>query len=655
MTTRELTFTVLSGWLLTAAGQPAFAADAVAPSVIERIFAEPSPLSEVAWDEAHVRLSEIESASNPGPYQATRSPHVRFIREAMGLASVRQITIQKNDQAGMSLQALNCIQRIVAERPCNVAYVINSLEEARRMSTRLLRLLKANPATRDHIIEDPHEDVELQTLTFRLREMTIYFIGGGSIGALANKQLAVVFVDEADKIPRVSVGSNTHIVDEAKSRFKTVPLGDALIVVFSKPNQETDVVHTEFKLGTMRTGRMPCPHCGHVQEWIQERVRFDHCRLDNGDFDKARVLREAHYQCQRAGTPACPDGRIFDHHRAFTTAHIDYVATNPNPEPGHESIHLTDFLLNPTHFPDASLGRIALDLIAGLKNPTKMKAVQAARFGLPEMLQRAQVSEDHVLALRSNYLRGTLPPGIIWAGLYADVQGYGPKWTKFGFNRAGEFFLSDWGTFLALDDLLDEYRVPIPEVDWSVPVADGREQPRTGAVLLPAAGGIDEGDQAKLIWSFCVRSNFDFLPTKGRGGYQVRGRSLVTPSPRSHDGVEFHAYHFNDDQFKKELYLHRIRDHAKIVAGKSRVARMHLPWNVDSQYVNELMSERLTITRDKAGYQVETWTKEGPNDFGDATKGAFVMWHVVGPQVCADWDAAHPPAAPAPVSTPAPS
>lgn len=642
---------------LPLAASPAFAPTSVVPGVCERIFAEPSPLGEVAWDEEFVFLNTVESRTSPGLYRSAITPHVVPLREAMGHPATRQITIQKNDQAAITRTVLNLIHRIVAERPRNIIYAINSLEEARRMSARIKASLEDSPATREQVTEDPAEDVELQTLTFRLREMTIFFVGGGSIGAMANKQIALIIVDEADKIPRVGSGNNTHIVDEGKSRFKSVPLGDALIIVFSKPNQETDIVHTEYQLGTKEHGQMPCPHCGEKQEWLQERLRFDHCKLPSGDYDKARVEKETFYACRRMGTPACPDGKIYDRHRGYTTAHIEYVATNPNPEPGHRSFILTDFLLNPAHFPDASLGRIALDLIAGFKNPAKMKAVQAARFGLPEMLQRAQLKEDDILALRSNYLRGTVPRGVIWCGIYSDLQGYGPKWVKFGFKRNGELVLIDWGTFLAIDDLMDEITVPIPEVDESVPLdmqlvndAEGSPlppelrggQPRTGRVWYPADGGIDEGDQQKLVHAFVVRSNFFFLPTKGRGGYQTRGKSLVTPSPRNHEGHEFQAYHFNDDQFKKELYIHRIRDHAKILAGKTKVPRIHVPLDIDAQLITELTNERLTKTRNAAGYMVENWEVTTPNDFGDALKGATVMWHVVGSEVIAGYDAEHP-------------
>jgi phage terminase large subunit GpA-like protein len=504
--------------------------------------------------------------------------------------------------------------------------------------------LNSCPATRQRM--DEEEDGDLQTLTLFLRDMTVYFVGGGSLGAVANKQIAVIIVDEADKIPRLT-GKQAHVVDEGKSRFKSVPAGDALMIVLSKPNQEVDITTVEYRKGTMEKGFMPCPHCGLLQEFLQERLRYDHCKLPGGDHDLARVLEETHYLCVQAGSAACPDGRIYDHHRTFTCDRIEYRPTNPNPEPGHRSFEVSDFLLNPVHFPDARFGRIAIDMIEGFKNPVKMKSVQAGRFGKEELLQRAELKQDDILKLRGNYRRGTAPRGLVYCGIFSDVQGSGPKWVKYGFRRNGELVVIDWGAFLVLDDLIPEsLTVEIPEVDESVPLAADVDQPRTGRLLRPQQGWIDEGDEQKQVLSFCIRSSFFFLPTKGRGGYQTRGTTIVAESPRDHELQQFVAYHFNDDQFKKELYVHRIRDHEKIIAGKKpNTPRIWVPHDIDEALMLELTNERLTIKKDARGFTQEEWEKTGPNDYGDGVKGALISWHVMGPRILSELAAADKAAA----------
>lgn len=626
-----------------AAPRLAFSPGSPVPLVFARVFAERSAFNVHQWAEANITLRKTASA-NSGPYRLARTPHTRFLQELFTTPGVRRITVKKSDQAAITESILNFIRYCVAESPRNILYVIDSANEAKRIArTRLEPSLQDCPVTRQHISAE--DEAELQTLTFYLRDMTLYFAGGSSIGAIANKPVSVVIIDEADKIPRIT-GGHTHVAEEAESRMKAAAADEQLFILLSKPNLETDVTTVAFRRGSQHRAFLPCPHCGHLQEFVQERLRFDHCRLPGGDFDLARVLAETHYLCAQAGTPACPDGRILDAHRTAMLARIEWRPHNPNPEPGHISLEISDFLLDPGYFPDVAFGRIALDLIDGFKNPAKMKAVQARRFGKEELLQRAELKEDDILRLRSHYLRGTAPRGLVWCGIYSDLQGYGPKWLKFGFNRAGELFCLDWGTHLAIDDLLATAAEPIPELDESQPFfppdsrtgTPARFAP-TGRSLVPSHGWIDEGDEQKHVLSFCVRSGFFFLPTKGRGGYQIRG-SLVTESPRDHDGAAFVAYHFNDDQFKKDLYLHRIRDHEKIVAGKKRgVARLHVPVDVDAQFCAELTSEHLKLERDTRGFTVEKWEKQGPNDFGDCVKGALVAWHVMGPRILAELDA----------------
>lgn len=614
---------------------PAFASDSPVPAVLARVFAPPSDLSEVKYAEANVILSEKESRTNPGPYQLSVTPHTGFIQECFGNPALRQVTIKKNDQAAITRSVFNRIHRIVDELPRNVLYVINSREEATRISHRLEASLLASPATRAKLRGSDEEagadgSADVQVLTYYLEDMDVYFVGGGSIGAVANKQISVIVIDEADKIPRIKGpnGQLTHVVDEAKSRFKSVPAGDALLIVLSKPATESDITTTEYRKGTMRKGYMPCPHCFEMQEFVQDRLRFDHCRQPSRDFDRARVLDETYYECVRAGTTACPDGKIYDRHRTFCVSRIEYRATNPNPDPEHESFELSDFLLDPTYFADASFGRIALDLIDGFKKPGDMPAIQARRFGKEELAQAVDLKEDDVLVLRGNYRRGTVPRGLVYFALFSDFQGTGPKWVKGGFRRNGELVISDWGSHLALDDLVPELDVDIPEVDESQPLVPEVPQPPTGRHLRCMEGGIDEGYKTEHVRDFCLRSNFRFIPTKGSHTANLRG-SVVSPSITTHKGVEFQVYHFNDSQFKRALYLDRMRDHRKIVAGKTRVPRMWLPIDVDEEFVTEIRNEVLLQKKDKYGILRPVWQKNGPNDRGDGVKGLLVMWHVV--------------------------
>src|SRR5688500_10292342 len=97
------------GLAVILAASSAWSPGSIVGDVCERVFAEPSPLGEVAWDESNIFLSEKESRTSPGLYSSAVTPHARFIREQMGNPLLRQITIRKNDQSSITRHALNLI------------------------------------------------------------------------------------------------------------------------------------------------------------------------------------------------------------------------------------------------------------------------------------------------------------------------------------------------------------------------------------------------------------------------------------------------------------------------------------------------------------------------------------------------------------------
>ncbi|HVT74571.1 MAG TPA: terminase gpA endonuclease subunit [Lacunisphaera sp.] len=603
---------------------PAFAPDSVAPEIAERVFAPACELNTWQFAQRHITLSEKASPTNPGPYDPDIAPHTKFFQEQLDNPLVHQITIKKSSQSGFTQSVLNKIVKCVAVEPVNILYTIDSLNEIKRVAhDRLKPMLEMCPLSAQVIKDD--EDAELQTLTFYLRDMSVYLSGGGSIGAVANKSIGLGIVDEADKIPRMT-GNHGHVVDEVKSRFKTIE--NFKLVVMSAPNEEIDITTTEYRKGSQHKFHVPCPHCGEFQLMVPERVVFGHCKRPDGDYDRERVKAEAHYSCIRAGTPECPDGRIFDHHKRGMALRGEWRPTNTNAEPGHVSIECTDLY---SLFPGARFGLIALDIIDSQHNPAKKKAVWRDRFGQEWKTQRAVITNEQIRALRGTYLRGTLPKDIgrqFVIPLASDVQGDVRKWVRGAFNRKDELFIVDYGASLAYDDLLIEADVPV-------------KHPETGEEYRTPEGMIDEGFETKNVRAFCIRAaaaGRPFYPAKGRGNVQTRG-ALVSASPVAQDGTEFEAYHFNDDEFKRGFYLDRIRDLNKIITGVSKVPRLWLPADCEAEFMAELCGEHLVPVPNPYGFTRYVWEKKSTNDWGDAIKLLYVWWFIAGPAYKETWQA----------------
>lgn len=603
---------------------PIWSPDSELPAMLSRFFAEP-PAKNV-WQVAEdcVVLDSKQSPGNPGPYRVSVAPWTRFVQEKFTDPGVHQITIKKNSQGGYTQAILNCIHFCVRYQPRNVLYVIDSLQEARRIAKiRLMASLLRDPEATQAFTEDANDK---STLTVNMRDMFMMFAGGGSIGAVANKPIELGVVDEADKIPRIT-GGQGHVVNEMKARFKTIP--DGKLFVLSAPNEEQDVTTTEYNAGSQHKLFCPCPHCDLFQELVQERLKFDHCKRPNGQYDKHRVLKEAYYECARAGTPECPEGKILEHHRPAMVDRAEWRATNPDAEPGHISIQSSDLF---STFPDAAFGKIALDMIAMFRNPMKRRSIQRDRFGLEFRPRKAEIKQEDLLKLIASgemeYKRGEIPVPCVYVGIGCDYQGSGPKWVKGAWATNEDLFIVDWGDPLSLADLCLEAAKPVIEKK------SGRENFLIG-------GLIDEGWRQKDVLAFCLRDarennsgELRFFSSKGRGNIQNAG-ALVVESGRKCEGVEMIAYHFNDDKFKADLYVSRISEFDKIKTGRLRRPRIWFPSDVTEEFLLEMMGESLLPEINAHGFTTLKWKKVGPNHWGDGVKNLDVLWHVVGGEVLA--------------------
>lgn len=594
------------------------------PTVLARIFGLRTALNVWQWAEANIILDAQASPSNPGQYQSSNTPYTRFIMELFHDPKVREIIVKKSSQSGATEAILNIIRFCVANQPCNILYVIDSVEEVKKIfRIRLVPTLERCPATAQQIT--PNDD-DVTARTLYLRDMFIMGVGGHSEGALANKPVTIGILDEADKHPRSTEG---RTVDQLRARFKTV--ANSKLFLLSKPVEETDVTTVEFNSGTQHKFYVPCFHCGEFQEMVQERVRYDHCRDLTGEKSKERVLTDTVYLCINSGTPKCKDGRMTEAQRRVQVHKGEWRQTNfRDPDPGKVSLEITDLI---SLFPKCTLGEIALDLIAAQKSMIKMKHVQAERFAKGWKGKGISLGEDQIYKLCGPYLRTTIPFEPVLVVLTVDVQGDVQKWVKHGFLADGTHYIIDWGYTMAVDELMLVWLGEEPHRPVRVASSD--------VICEPHIGIIDEGYKTNEIRSFVNRANASgqfWRTSKGRGGFQVK--TAVVESNYEHEGIPSSACHYNDDVFKQELYLGQIGDLDRIVRGVSKLPRLWLPrkQDVDHEFAVELCAEELREAEDDHGFIRRRWEKIGEaNDFGDNVKMGKVAWHLLGHQAVADY------------------
>ena len=602
-----------------------------------------STLTPWEWHEKQkTYLASQESQDFAGDFDSSLAPQNRFIMEFFSGkfsdnieflpgtprdSDWREMIVMKSSQVGVTLAVLLALVWVIAEQGKNIIYAIDSEKEAKRISTARLQPLIRGCAPAAAKIK-PGE-AGFNDLTYFLLGCIVYLLGGGSDGAYQNKSATVGVLDEGDHHPPPGPGQLNNL-DELRARMKGV--ATAKIIEISRPKTEADLTAREHKTGTRHVCVVPCPHCGDFQELQNDSLRFDHCKDLAGEYDLERVLKETWYECGLCHKP------IYEHHKRDMMLAHRWRQTNPTPAPGKISIHISDLY---SQFASSTWGKLACEYIPALKSIAAMTRYRQERLGKPERLRSSELKTEDILKLRSSYHRKTLPDKPALYAMGVDVQSDVKKWIKGGFNLHGDLWLSDWGYTLAYDELLEIADAPTP---IGVPFGNwNRSEPWTEESVVVEQGIIDEGHDMEGVRRLCVRSDGLFVPSKGRGGIQIR--SLVNESIGEIDGEEIITYHFSDDQFKKALLIGRIAELPKILAGKSKSPRLYLPYEVDAEFADELTSEKLVVEQDRLGYPREIWKKAPsiPNDFSDALKNLLVIWYWMGPGIVAAHPSVPPP------------
>lgn len=596
----------------------------------------------------NILIRPTENPGKPGAYDPDYTPlPAKLIDEFMRSPDWDELHVQKSSQASMSFHTMGAIVRKTRDDPGNAMYVIDSDKEAKNISARLQALLEDSPATRT--IYAAAEE-EINNLLFRLPGMNLWLTGAGSAGSLANKTATLGVSDETDKHRTIKGEATT--VDLLRSRLKEQI--NPKLINYSTPTTIEGQIHQEYKTGSCHKAFVPCPHCDHFQPLVLERLKFGHCKDLTGEWDLNRVMEETFYECEE-----CKE-KIHDRHKREMMKRGIWKPTNfrtvtgedgkdklvPAWYPRKMSAHYSDLY---SQNENVSFGRLALKFIAALKDPMKMRDFLQNHMGMPDSESIAEVTEDKVLALRGPYRRQrqpiatdyapveadgqTIDPGTpipikpLYCALLSDTQDENSKFTIQAFSRNGDQYIIDWGSCLELEDL-DE--VMQRSVKWSVRNEAGTIE--SGEMPISVAM-IDEGGHRTFeVRQYAYPRFPSVFTSRGSPGGGI-GTTISTKDYRIRKDDELSptmpVIVYDDNTFKRELYIRRIARFDPVKAAAYDQARTWLPINLETELTRELMKERLERNREGR----LQWNTPKGNDFGDTVKMGIVLNAYIAPDL----------------------
>jgi phage terminase large subunit GpA-like protein len=346
-------------------------------------------------------------------------------------------------------------------------------------------------------------------------------------------------------------------------------------------------IEREYEASDQRRFFVPCPHCGHPQHLVFERLRWR-----KGEPETAA------YVCEACEQP------IAEHHKTGMLSQGQWRPTAVPVDPLSIGFHLSS-LYSPVGW--LSWERIAREWEACQASDEAKRSFINTVLG--ETWAETGEAPDwlRLYERREDWRIGTVPAGGLFLTAGADVQKDRIEVSIWAWGRGLESWL--------IDHLVVEGG-PGEAATWAqLSALLGETWPHASGVRLGLARvGIDTGYEAPAVYAWARRQGFaQVLPLKGAEGFN---RSAPVSGPTHVDATEggvkirrgARLWTVAVATFKSETY--RFLRSATPVDGEAYPAgTIHLPRQVDAEWVKQLVAEQLVTVKTKRGFTRLEWQK----------------------------------------------
>jgi phage terminase large subunit GpA-like protein len=460
--------------------------------------------------------------------------------------------------------------------------------------TRWQEFVRTNPVLAAHMPDDPDE---FKLLEMHFDRFTMNVVGSNSPANVASRPVGIVNQDEVCKF-REATESESSTMKLADQRTKTFPR--AFRGKASTPTIPEHEFWQDFLAGDQRYYWMPCPHpeCG-------QELKFEHSRATlvwdpeaktaDGLWDLAKVQQTAHYVCPHCG------GEIWDKHKPSMLLKGRWVPSNPAAAAGRRSYHLNSF-----YSPDVTFGTMAVKFLEG-QDLFGLQDYYNGWLAIPWTTYEENVKQEKVLNIRSDKYRVKqipyAPEELAYVAIESDPGLHRTHWGAIATSITGEMSLIDYGTTLALEDVIRLFH----DLEWKYRDSSDHVQAQMGLM--------DSGDFTMRVYDACAASNGLIWPSKGSDASTgAWNQSLI----KTHPSLVLYTY--VDYTAKFQIYVDAI--------SKRLPPLVWLPQDVSIDVINGCSGQQLLVKRTPRG--VMRYFKPLPEDhYGDILKLGRVNWWVM--------------------------
>lgn len=246
--------------------------------------ARPDPELRVdEWSEEHIKLPK--SSPHPGDFRYERTPYARRIAQVLSPGHpCKRVVARVASQMFKTQSAINWIGACIHQAPANILALQPTDGLAKRFSARVSQTIRLCKVLREAVSAEKSRDKRNTTQAKDFKgDATLYINTAGAAANLAELTIRYLFIDEVDRLPPLVEGDSVEIAEARATQHerdcKFYEVSSPTILGFSKIDELYD-------MGTQEAYLVPCPHCGHHHELVQENFRYRR-DPDTGFMDRA--------------------------------------------------------------------------------------------------------------------------------------------------------------------------------------------------------------------------------------------------------------------------------------------------------------------------------------------------------------------------------
>jgi len=250
-----------------------------ARQVVQPAFARglmPDPNMTVdAWADRYMIIPKGSGANESGKYRTSRTPHAREVMLALSDSHwCKVVALMGASQMLKTQVGLNWFCSTVHQSPANFLWVLPTGKLAKRTSTRVSKTIAAVPEVRERVAAPRARDAVNTQETKEYIGGAVHIVTAGAAANLSEIPARRVLFDEVDRA-KANVGGEGDPVALTRSRQTSFERNRKSYFPSSPTTTDESIINVLFLKGTQQEALAECPHCGHAQPLVFERLQQD--------------------------------------------------------------------------------------------------------------------------------------------------------------------------------------------------------------------------------------------------------------------------------------------------------------------------------------------------------------------------------------------